>query len=655
EGYPPEVCCPVVAPEYAWGWKTRPRVDTSAPDAAVRVWDPTQPQSGDAYVVGEPITWPEPYPETQWDLAFELTSHHMIAGIKWDQPPETDNPYLPGCYYGWDEMSQHGGEQIAGDDWICNDFRPVTDIHWWGSYIGWQDAAGPPDVRPDRWVFTIWTDRPADPNAAAGFSHPATAIWQVIADASEVQETMDGCDFHPDHGQDTCFYYTYNIPSSRWFIQDPELGVFWLTIAPIYECACSGDHDGDGDVDSNDADAFVACLTGGGLDCEWADMNCDGALDSFDVPIFDCQAQAGWPDPNCCGNVLQPVVDYPWGWKTRPYLDTAPDAAVRVFDPTAPVPGSNWYLGEPIYDFTGTWWDLAFRLTTVMPGQPYVKWSQPPAPWEGEMIDGWDEWSIRGSNQIAADDWVCTDATPVTDVHWWGSFLGWTETTPPTNMLPRRFHVAIWSDVPAGTVPWSHPGVVLHTFWVMDYTMEFVGWDLDPCGIHPPESCFRFDYEMPYDDWFIQPEGDHVYWISIAADYDTGIVPLYPFGWKTRVQDGTAGPDAAVRIHAPTVPVDGSVWAAGEPLACPTGGVWYDLSFALTTCKSCGDTNCDGRTDVFDIDSFVMAITNPAGYAIMYPSCNIMEADCNFDLAVDVFDIDTFVMAIINYGCPMIP
>ncbi|MBN2447368.1 MAG: lamin tail domain-containing protein, partial [Phycisphaerae bacterium] len=62
-----------------------------------------------------------------------------------------------------------------------------------------------------------------------------------------------------------------------------------------------------------------------------------------------------------------------------------------------------------------------------------------------------------------------------------------------------------------------------------------------------------------------------------------------------------------------------------------------------------GDLDCDGSADVFDIDAFVLAITNPAGYAAAHPGCNIMNADCNGDDAVDVFDIDAFV-AIITGG-----
>ena len=59
-----------------------------------------------------------------------------------------------------------------------------------------------------------------------------------------------------------------------------------------------------------------------------------------------------------------------------------------------------------------------------------------------------------------------------------------------------------------------------------------------------------------------------------------------------------------------------------------------------------GDLNCDGGVDFFDIDAFVLAITDPAGYAELYPECLIERADINDDGSVDFFDIDPFVALI---------
>lgn len=56
-----------------------------------------------------------------------------------------------------------------------------------------------------------------------------------------------------------------------------------------------------------------------------------------------------------------------------------------------------------------------------------------------------------------------------------------------------------------------------------------------------------------------------------------------------------------------------------------------------------GDTNCDGLVNNFDINAFVLAITNPTDYQAAYPECNVNNADVSGDGRVDNFDIDPFV------------
>ncbi len=56
-----------------------------------------------------------------------------------------------------------------------------------------------------------------------------------------------------------------------------------------------------------------------------------------------------------------------------------------------------------------------------------------------------------------------------------------------------------------------------------------------------------------------------------------------------------------------------------------------------------GDLNCDGVVNAFDLDPFILALTDPAGYALALPDCSIDNADCNQDGVVNAFDIDPFV------------
>jgi hypothetical protein len=71
-----------------------------------------------------------------------------------------------------------------------------------------------------------------------------------------------------------------------------------------------------------------------------------------------------------------------------------------------------------------------------------------------------------------------------------------------------------------------------------------------------------------------------------------------------------------------------------------------DLS-EMGDCGLLGDLNCDGVLNAFDIDPFVLALTDPAGYAAAWPNCDRMLADINGDGVVNAFDIDAFVALIV--------
>lgn len=62
--------------------------------------------------------------------------------------------------------------------------------------------------------------------------------------------------------------------------------------------------------------------------------------------------------------------------------------------------------------------------------------------------------------------------------------------------------------------------------------------------------------------------------------------------------------------------------------------------------NSPGDMNCDGVLSVGDISGFVLALTNPDGYAAAFPNCDRNLADVNGDSAVSVGDIGPFVLAL---------
>ncbi|MFC1452610.1 GEVED domain-containing protein, partial [Verrucomicrobiota bacterium] len=184
---------------------------------------------------------------------------------------------------------------------------------------------------------------------------------------------------------------------------------------------------------------------------------------------------------------------------------------------------------------------------------------------------GWDEYSVYGATQIVADDWPCQDGRPVTDIHWWGSYLGHVQEEPPQTP-PSSFHIAVWTDVP-GMEPL--PGTVVHE-WSVPYaevTETFVGCDFEDPHLRAPEACFRYDYDIPEQEWFRQEGDGNVYWLSIAARYDVGL-PGEIWGWTARPAFYRSG---ARIVSSPTDPIVGSTHARGLQIE------GWDMSFELTT------------------------------------------------------------------------
>jgi hypothetical protein len=70
----------------------------------------------------------------------------------------------------------------------------------------------------------------------------------------------------------------------------------------------------------------------------------------------------------------------------------------------------------------------------------------------------------------------------------------------------------------------------------------------------------------------------------------------------------------------------------------------------LRTPWTAGDLNCDGLINAFDIDPFVLALTDPAAYGLAYPNCDFLLADTDGDGLVNACDIDPFVILLTGGG-----
>jgi len=277
---------------------------------------------------------------------------------------------------------------------------------------------------------------------------------------------------------------------------------------------------------------------------------------------------------------------------------------------TVPVPPPGQLDPKP----WNYWFNLIVRPNAKAYKGYYVKWSQPPDEIAEGLINGWDEQSSWPLWPIMADDWECNDVRPVTDIHWWGSFLGWREDRLP-DIRPIAFHIGIWTDIPdpdpTDPTTYSQPGKLIWENYCDNWAWNYAGVDIDPRIDEPEltveESCFQFNQLLSEDEWFHQhPMEDgvpNVYWLSIYALYSPDQDPQYPWGWKTRPHHFN---DDAVRIldtSGGLPPAVGDRVTGAQPVEL--WGKSWDLAFELTTNKPCpegptADINRSGFVDFYD-------------------------------------------------------
>jgi hypothetical protein len=92
---------------------------------------------------------------------------------------------------------------------------------------------------------------------------------------------------------------------------------------------------------------------------------------------------------------------------------------------------------------------------------------------------------------------------------------------------------------------------------------------------------------------------------------------------------------------------DGSCQILSSSACGTAGGTYRGTGTACTGLLCPRDMNCDGVINLLDVDAFVLAVLNPAGYAVQYPSCNLLRGDMNGDGLVGGDDIGLFTDAMV--------
>jgi hypothetical protein len=239
---------------------------------------------------------------------------------------------------------------------------------------------------------------------------------------------------------------------------------------------------------------------------------------------------------------------------------------------------------------------------------------------------------------------MCTESGPITDIHFWGSWL-WDVEAPIYG-----FWLSIHDNIPGPS--YSMPGPELWSAYVTDFDIVPEGagpqgW-YDPFAAyweHPNHSMyFRYDIDGIPEPFF-QDSGT-IYWLNVMADIGPPGYQGFPepplWGWKTSVSPHFMD-DATWAIWTPPV----HDWF---PLEDPRTGMTLDLAFVITTSEVpviCGDVNNDGIVNVGDIVYLVSYLYKSGPAPIPMPCVG----DVNNDDIVNVGDI-VYLVSYLYKGGP---
>jgi len=203
-----------------------------------------------------------------------------------------------------------------------------------------------------------------------------------------------------------------------------------------------------------------------------------------------------------------------------------------------------------------------FFAGSVFADQTQLKWSQMPN-LTPNTISVFDVYPT-----ILADDWICTNGLPITDIRWWGSYWFFDEdVSSPVNtpQHPDAFIFFQYSDVPndhMNEFGYSYPGDLLNVDLASfgDYTVTYFTTIAHDTYF---EHVYQYDFTLTLP-WSQQM--NDIYWLGITALYSDPEV-LMPWSWR---EAETPFNDAAV------------IDFGDDPLWIPYDGI-TNLSFELAT------------------------------------------------------------------------
>lgn len=171
-------------------------------------------------------------------------------------------------------------------------------------------------------------------------------------------------------------------------------------------------------------------------------------------------------------------------------------------------------------------------------GDPHkMHWPQLPDP------NGWD---VNVQEYRLADDFLCTETGPITDVHFWVSWLDDAEGQI------EEIHVSLHENIPAGQNPqgpWSIPGDVICEFDVLPAQFTYRQWheEGDQGWLEPPTGGLENNHRKIYQvnitnidepDFYQEQVADPAtFTISRTGNIEDALTVQYAVGGTARDAD----------------------------------------------------------------------------------------------------------------------
>jgi len=192
---------------------------------------------------------------------------------------------------------------------------------------------------------------------------------------------------------------------------------------------------------------------------------------------------------------------------------------------------------------------------------------------------------VEQTGLVVADDFLCMQTGPITDIHVWGSWFN--DELPPE---PPVFSVGIFADISQEDSPtgYSMPDIDNEPLWIMEFTSDnytVAPRNLDYNGTFyipvidngtPVTKMYQYNFYIPEVEAFEQEVGT-VYWLAVAQ-----AEPLwaeYKWGWNIS-RHANRWNDDAVYVY-----MDGLDLTI-EELRYPTNHYYeaqsMDLAFVIT-------------------------------------------------------------------------